>query len=203
VAVGVVAASGIVNLGGSNAPGLSLGTNTDQGLVPAIHPPCGEQGKTVASYLQTGSPTSLDQQFASVRADILGKPKEGQPGLIRAQADAVIRACDSQIDQQDAAYAQAQAQAAQQAAEAQAAAAVEAKKQGLCSRVGGIWTTNSATCQVEYVSAADGNSYIYSLAFDEAGDVVPASPGWRNQSECAPSHSGKGRWHADTLICSA
>lgn len=86
---------------GAAGTGVPQANQTD-GLVAAHHPECEAQGVTVATYLQTGSPTTLDPQFATIRAGILAQPQAAQAGLIRAQADAVITACDLPKDKADA-----------------------------------------------------------------------------------------------------
>jgi hypothetical protein len=218
--------------GGRSSPN-GIATPT-QDLVPAQHPECAHAGAAIEHYLvtgDTGGDPSLDQNYASERASILGQPSASRAGLVRSDADNAIQTCDQQLTEQaqaaaqaraDAAAAQQQAQAAAAAAQqqAQADAAANAKYRAACHQHGGAPTTdNTITVWVHNADPAgehcyvtyNGNGYEVPLNSDSSFDSNAAAS---NKSSCdgdtanAQSAAQAGvpwtqlpAYHADTGVC--
>lgn len=185
-------------------------------LIRAEHQDCQQQGEALATYLDTGRPTSNDPTYGSDRQQVLNLPGEKRDLYIRQTADAYIRQCDQQEDAAAAAAAQAAADAKAQAdaaAQAQAAAQhkvdVQAKEQATCAAVGGHWSTafGAGGCDIEYRSKDDGQVYHYGVSFDDNADVVPSLGLPENASAAACADYGRQLgdpavvWHPDTMIC--
>ena len=221
---------------GTTAPASPGGTQSSVGpLAVAEHTQCATVGREVADYLNTGTAdnpsdqATLDTNYAQERASIDAQAQSAQDGLIRAQADAAIQNCDAQLDAQasassaQAAAAASSAAAAQQSAAAAAAeAAVLAHEQATCGHVGGTWAIGiNDTCNIDYKSPDDGQTYHYQVTFDASGNVIPEScaddyfgthtacasaqeTGQQAKTDCLNgSATGvKSYWHADTDICS-
>ena len=185
--------------------------NPASGLVTAQHSQCARSGRDVATYLATGSPTTLGPQWSSSRSRILSQAKDAQPGLIRAQANAEITRCDHQLAQQAAAQATAQARPASPSPPGQASpsppgadAAWLVRAQYSCRRVNGTW--KSGRCTIDYRSPGDGLLRHYSVTLDARGFVIPPPNGPKTEEECAKHSQGSsgppGHWHFETDICS-
>jgi flagellar motor protein MotB len=221
-------AGALLLLYGCAAPGVfpTSGTASVPGLVMSSYSACNQEGEQVASYLETGQPTSMDPQYGSERQTVLETSSRSQQDLyIRQVADQVISTCAQQTEQAQAQQ-QAAAQAARQAAQAAKQAAqqaqheaqVQAREKATCSTVGGSWIDGNV-CQVKYVSPADGATYDYEVDFDSNGNVVVDActddavsncisatlSVSQAEADCASgafTGQGAGTWHADTDICS-
>ncbi len=181
-----------------------------QRLIQARHQDCQQQGETLAVYLDTGQPTSDDPAYGSQRQEVLGLQGEQRALYIRQVADAYIQQCDQQEDAAAAAAAQAAADAraradaqAQQQAAQQHQADVLAKERATCAAVGGQWRDDlyNGICRIDYRSPTDGQTYHYTVSFDQDGNVTEV-PG-QGQADCHPGFAGSDRptWHPGTKIC--
>lgn len=208
----------------------SLGSSTGgYGLVSAEHTTCAQQGLSLARYLDTGQPTSLDPSYGQVRQQVLTLSGDSRALLIRRTADGAIQQCDQQLDVQasQSAEAASESAAAESAAASSAAAAqrqadVVAQEGQTCQQVGGTWHVGGLLgdyCTIDYTSPGDGRTYHYTVSFDDAGNVVPdacADQAFKGclgqqesvqqaQADCvsgAANGGTAGTWHADTDICS-
>lgn len=177
------------------------------GLVTAEHDTCGQQGQTVAGYLQNGSPTSLDPQYAGMRSSILSQPSDARPGLIRQQADAVITACDRQLDQQAAAQAKAQADAQAAAAQASAQADAVAHYANVCRNTYHGYIRDQA-CEIDY--PGDTGDPV-AIKFDGTWDQAAADTAKKNCAQDAANAQAAANggypwsrqpvYHPDTGVC--
>lgn len=175
----VALAATVLSTCGQQAP-------TDYGLVKAVHPDCLQQGVALARYLDTGEPTTNDPTYGNLRQQALALNGDARALFIRRQADVLIQVCD---DQETALAVQ------------NAAAAVLAKEQATCRKVGGTWGWSEGyfrpnVCRISYPSR-DGHVYNYRLAFDSDGNVTPSGL-IQSADQCM---NGGGVWHSDTEIC--
>ena len=183
---------------------LNFGTVTLSGTVEP-------SGLSLTAPQGDGSVSSLAFQAGSVNL------YNSETARLRANANAVA----AQRSADAAATAEAQAQASAAAATAQQD--VLDKEQSTCTAAGGTWGVSIAGgCSIQYVSASDGRTYNYSVAFDADGNVVPvacedsgfsathdcdntAETAAQAQQDCADgsyNYGSVGTWHADTDICS-
>ena len=99
----------------STTSGGNTGSSGVGGLIAAQFPVCAQQGQALATYLNTGLPTSNDPTYGDERQEALSLSGAQRALYIRQQADAYIQKCDQQ-------QVQTQTQDSQQAAAAAAAA---------------------------------------------------------------------------------
>lgn len=120
-------------------------------LKSAEYPECGQLGEQVQRYLETGEPTEFDQQLAETRAQILERPEDARPGLIRANANEVIGNCDERLSA-EAATEEARAAAEKAAlAETEEQSRRESQFQEACRQRGGRAEIGSFfTCWIDY-----------------------------------------------------
>jgi hypothetical protein len=173
------------------------GRVSSSGLIESRYTDCNQGGQNLAHYLDTGRPKSNDPGYAHERQQVLILSGEQRALAIRQFADQYIQACTRQKQQAEAATATAKA-------------AVNTKEAATCIKVGGNWSDGPGTavgsyCQIDYRSPTDGQTYYYTIAFDQGGNIVPFTGGPRNSDECAKSVNlpdVTGHWHPDTDICS-
>ena len=152
-------------------------------LIGATYQVCGSQGRSLAEYLNTGSPESMDPQFGDQRQQVLSRSGEKRALLIRRITDAYIQQCDRQ--QTQAAQQAAQQSSAAAAASASASASTAEQQvitqylQPTCKRVGGELSTSSGQPSCENVSfyGTDGQQYRDGLATSGASLVPDSSHG--------------------------
>lgn len=94
----LVAAAIIALCAACTSPNLTTASSTTAPstyqLIEAQSPACAAQGQTVARYLDTGQPTSLDPTYGNQRQDVLALTGEQRALKIRQEADQVIQGCD-------------------------------------------------------------------------------------------------------------
>ena len=193
------------------------------GLIQAQYPDCARQGAALASYLDTGKPTSDDPTYGPDRQTVLSLNGQQRALYIRMAADMEIQTCDTNeqqaIQQQAAERAAALAQAQQQA-QAAAQAAAQAKAEGLaqpvCQTADGqvSWDGSTLVCRLRYIGN-DGATYSGEANMDPAsgqfqGKMDTAGTGATEQ-ECTsgyyqdlstgPGYGPKGKWLAVPQIC--
>ncbi len=205
---------------GVTAPGIS-------GLIDAQYPICANQGQALASYLNTGEPTSNDPAYGDQRQQVLALSGASRALYIRQQADSYISKCDEiqlQAENDAAAQAaadkQAAAEAAAQAAAAAARRAAEAAGTPTCSAVGGNLSVaddgSSMSCERIAYIGTDGQTYQGATApmdtssgqFSGPLDVGDASA---TEQECStgyypdlstgPGYATPGRWVSSIQGC--
>jgi hypothetical protein len=202
---------GLLALVGCATTSAETRSTPDYSLIKAQHDTCQTQGTALATYLDTGKPTSNDAAWGAQRQKVLSAKGESRALYIRQVADEYILQCDQQESQREAAMAAAKEQAEKDAARAKAemearaaAQALTAKMAANCAQVGGKWGPgqwSAGVCRIDYKSSGDGQIYHYVVAFDQAGNITPG--GARSAADCA-TYWGKGLtgiWHSDTLIC--
>ena len=113
----------------------------------------------MATYLNTGQPTSYDPTFGDQRQEVLSLSGAQRSLYIRQQADAYIEKCDQEQQQT---VAQDSEQAAAASAAAEAAAATQAASP-VCQAVGGAVSasTNGSTVNCNGINylGSDGSTY--------------------------------------------
>jgi hypothetical protein len=193
-------------------------------LVPAQYPDCARQGTALATYLDTGEPTSDDPSFGDQRQQVLALTGDSRALFIRQTADAYIDQCDQQEYRSDASAsaaasdASASASASAAAASASAAADVVANKaRPLCAAIGGTFEdyNDQITCaHVGYIGS-DGSSIYYSaVEFDDSGALIgpmDTSGIGATETECArgyypdlstgPGYATPGHWNVTLQAC--
>jgi hypothetical protein len=167
------------------------------GLIPAEWPDCARAGAALASYLDTGQPTTNDLQFGDQRQQVLSLSGDQRALYIRQQADQLIDSCDQQDNQAASASAaasaaEAQASAASASAAAQAAqqAAQERRARPACAAAGGTltWDGGSLACgNIAYLGSDGATYYAEALANPQTGGLEAMDTGGTgaNRSECA------------------
>ncbi len=146
---------------GSSGTGSSGNTGPSGvgGLIAAQFPVCAQQAQTLATYLNTGLPTSNDPTYGDDRQEVLSLSGAQRALYIRQQADAYIEQCDQQQQETET-------QNSEQAAAASAAAKAAAEQQAAepaCHAVGGSVSVStdgsSVTCgDITYIGT-DSETY--------------------------------------------
>jgi hypothetical protein len=189
--------------GKSSSNGVAM---PSQSLVPAQHSQCAQAGDAVEHYLvtgDTGGDPSLDQNYASERALILGQPSGSRAGLVRSDADTAIQTCDARLSAQAqadaearAAAAAAQQQALAQQQQAQADAATNAKYREACRQRGGQPVTEST---VVFIHDADPAGEHCSVTYHGTDSEVPLNSDGSFDSSAAADNKS----NCDGLIADA
>ena len=172
----------------NSTTGGSSGTSGVNGLTSAQFAVCGQQAQTLATYLNTGQPTSYDPTFGDQRQEVLSLSGAQRSLYIRQQADAYIEKCDQEQQQT---VAQDSEQAAAASAAAEAAAATQAASPA-CQAVGGAVSasTNGSTVNCNGINylGSDGSTYYGASAPMDPTDGQFSGPRKRPASE-PPSRS--------------
>lgn len=154
-----VGKQGLTASGGATTSSTTRTANAVGGLIAAQFSVCAQQGQALATYLNTGLPTSNDPSYGDERQEALSLSGAQQALYIRQAADSYIERCDQQQQQT-------QTQDSEQAVAAAAAAKATAEEQSAdpaCQAVGGTVSVSTdgstVSCgDISYVGT-DGSTY--------------------------------------------